>query len=124
MPTTINPVVHFRDLGAGARFLVEAFGFDEREATKGPDGELVYVELTLDGASLGVGSTEVGSLFDLGPTGVYVSLDEVDAMHERAVAAGAEILMPPTDQDYGSRDFVAKDPEGNLWCFGTFQPGS
>ena len=42
---------------------------------------------------------------------------------ERAVAAGAEILMAPTDQDYGSRDFVAKDHEGNVWCFGTYQPG-
>ena len=31
--------------------------------------------------------------------------------------------MAPTDQDYGSRDFVAKDPEGNVWCFGTFHPG-
>ena len=45
-------------------------------------------------------------------------------MHERAVAAGAEILMAPTDQDYGSRDFVAKDHEGNVWCFGTYQPGA
>ena len=36
----------------------------------------------------------------------------------------AEILMPPTDQDYGSRDFVARDPEGNLWCFGTYSPGA
>jgi len=123
MPTTISPVVHFRDLAAGAQFLVEAFGFEEREASKGPDGELVYVELALDGASLGVGSTEEGSMFDLGPTGVYVALDEVDTMHARAVASGAEILMPPTDQDYGSRDFVAKDPEGNLWCFGTYRPG-
>jgi uncharacterized glyoxalase superfamily protein PhnB len=32
--------------------------------------------------------------------------------------------MAPTDQDYGSRDFVAKDPGGNAWCFGTYQPGS
>ena len=45
-------------------------------------------------------------------------------MHERALAAGAEILMAPTDQEYGSRDFVAKDHEGNVWCFGTYQPGS
>jgi uncharacterized glyoxalase superfamily protein PhnB len=123
MPTTISPVVHFRDLAAGARFLVDTFGFDEREATKGPDGELVYVELSLDGVALGVGPTAEGSMFDLGPTAVYISLDEVDSMYQRAVAAGAEILMPPTDQDYGSRDFVAKDPEGNLWCFGTYQPG-
>jgi uncharacterized glyoxalase superfamily protein PhnB len=123
MPTTINPVVHFRDLEAGARFLVDAFGFEQREAHKGPDGSLVYVELALEGVPLGVGSTTEGSMFDLGPTSVYISRDEVDSMHERAVAAGAEILMPPTDQDYGSRDFVARDPEGNLWCFGTYHPG-
>ena len=55
---------------------------------------------------------------------VYVSLDGVDSIHEPGLAAGAEILMAPTDQDYGSRDFVAKDHEGNVWCFGTDQPGS
>ena len=43
-------------------------------------------------------------------------------MHDRAAQAGAEIMMPPTDQDYGSRDFVAWDPDGNLWCFGTCTP--
>jgi uncharacterized glyoxalase superfamily protein PhnB len=32
--------------------------------------------------------------------------------------------MAPTDQEYGSRDFVASDNEGNVWCFGTYQPGS
>ena len=62
-------------------------------------------------------------MFDTGPAVVYIAADEVDRRHERAVAAGAEILMAPTDQDYGSRDFVAKDPEGNVWCFGTYQPG-
>ena len=63
-------------------------------------------------------------MFDTGPAVVYISLDEVDSVHDRALAAGADILMAPTDQDYGSRDFVAKDPEGNVWCFGTYQPGS
>ena len=123
MTTTINPVVHYRDLEAGARFLVETFGFVEEQAHKAEDGSVQYVELTLDGAPLGLGTVTEGSMFDLGPTSVYISQDEVDALHERAVGAGAEILMAPTDQDYGSRDFVAKDPEGNLWCFGTFQPG-
>ena len=123
MPTTINPVVHFRDLEAGARYLVDTFGFEQREAYKADDGSLQYVELVLDGAPMGAGPSVEGSMFDIGPFAVYISRDEVDSMHERAVAAGAEILMAPTDQDYGSRDFVAKDPEGNLWCFGTFQPG-
>jgi uncharacterized glyoxalase superfamily protein PhnB len=38
--------------------------------------------------------------------------------------AGAEIVMPPTDQDCGSRDFTARDPEGNVWSFGTYAPGA
>ena len=123
MPTTINPVVHYRDLEAGMRFLVEAFGFEQLEAYKGDDGTIMYAELSLNGAPFGVGPHTEGSMFDTGPAVVYISLDEVDSMHERAVAAGTEILMPPTDQDYGSRDFIAKDHEGNVWCFGTYQPG-
>ena len=124
MATTINPVVHYRDPAAGTRFLVEAFGFEHHQTHQSDDGTIQYVELSLDGAPLGLGATVEGSMFDLGPTAVYISVAEVDGLHDRARAAGAEILMPPTDQDYGSRDFVAKDPEGNLWCFGTFQPGS
>ena len=123
MATTINPVVPYRDLAAGARFLVEAFGFVQHEAHKAEDGSLRYVELSLNGAPLGLGAHAEGSMFDTGPAVVYISLDEVDSMHERARAAGAQILMPPTDQDYGSRDFVASDHEGNVWCFGTYQPG-
>jgi uncharacterized glyoxalase superfamily protein PhnB len=46
--------------------------------------------------------------------------DDIDALHDRAVAAGAEIVYPLTDQDYGSRDFAARDPFGNVWAFGTY----
>lgn len=35
---------------------------------------------------------------------------------------GAEILMPPTDQDYGSRDYMTRDLGGNIWTFGTYAP--
>ena len=124
MPTTINPVVHFRDLEKGVRYLIDTFGFTEIQVHEGDDGGYQYAELAFDGAPLGIGPTAEGSMFDLGATSVYIAVDEVDSIHERAVAAGAEIAMPPTDQDYGSRDFVARDHEGNLWCFGTFQPGA
>jgi uncharacterized glyoxalase superfamily protein PhnB len=124
MTTTINPVVHFRDVGAGAQFLTKAFGFAQHAAHKDPEGVTQYVEMSLNGAPLGFGPKADGSIFDTGPSVVYISLDEVDSMHDRAVAAGVEILMQPTDQSYGSRDFVAKDHEGNIWCFGTFHPGT
>lgn len=124
MTTTINPVVHYRDLTAGARFLVDSFGFVQHQANEDDDGTIQYVELSLNGAPLGLGPYTEGSMFDTGPAVVYISLDEIDSVYERAAAAGAEVLMEPTDQDYGSRDFVAKDHEGNVWCFGTFQPGA
>jgi uncharacterized glyoxalase superfamily protein PhnB len=57
-----------------------------------------------------------------GTAGAYVVTADVDALHARAVAAGAEILEGPVDREYGSRDFIARDPEGNLWSFGTY-PG-
>jgi uncharacterized glyoxalase superfamily protein PhnB len=53
---------------------------------------------------------------------VYVALDEVDELHARVREAGGEIALELTDTDYGSRDFTARDPEGNLWSFGTYRP--
>jgi uncharacterized glyoxalase superfamily protein PhnB len=50
-----------------------------------------------------------------------VVTDEPDALHDRAVAAGAEVVAPLHDTDYGSRDFAVRDPEGNLWSFGTYR---
>lgn len=57
-----------------------------------------------------------------GPVVVYVVVDDPDALHDRAAAAGAEIIMGLTDQDYGSREFAARDPHGNVWSFGTYRP--
>jgi uncharacterized glyoxalase superfamily protein PhnB len=55
---------------------------------------------------------------------LYVVVEDADAHHDRAKAAGAEIVMAPRDTDYGSRDYAAKDPEGNTWYFGTYRPGA
>jgi uncharacterized glyoxalase superfamily protein PhnB len=121
---TIQPVLHYREPEKALRFLTDAFGVEEKAVHRDPDGNAAYVEAALGDCWFGFGRTAEGeSLFDLGPAAVYVALDEVDSMHERAAGAGAEIVMPPTDQDYGSRDFAARDPEGNVWCFGTYRPG-
>ena len=52
----------------------------------------------------------------------YVIVEDPDAHHERAVAEGAEIVMPLVDQDYGGRGYSCRDPEGHLWSFGDFDP--
>ena len=51
----------------------------------------------------------------------YVVVEDVDALYARAKAAGAEIVREVADTDYGSRDYIVRDPEGRLWAFGTYQ---
>ena len=46
----------------------------------------------------------------------------VDGLYARARENGAEIVLEIQDTDYGSRDFTVRDPEGNLWAFGTYRP--
>ena len=53
-----------------------------------------------------------------GSFGAYVVTNDPDALHARAVAAGAEITDPLHETDYGSRDFAARDPEAVRWFAG------
>ena len=73
--------------------------------------------------TIGIGATSGnGGPFDLGPSAIYAAIDNPDALHKRAVATGTEIVMGVTDQEDGSREFAARDLEGNVWCFGTNAP--
>jgi len=53
---------------------------------------------------------------------IYVVVDDPDAHYDHARAAGAQIVHDLADQPYGSREYSARDPEGNLWSFGTYDP--
>jgi uncharacterized glyoxalase superfamily protein PhnB len=120
----IQPVLHYADLEKAIRFLTDTFGFREHAVHRNPDGTVSYAELEFGGCYVGVGRTSSeGSPFDLGPVAVYVALADPDAHYQHAVEAGAEIVMGLTDQEYGSREYAARDPEGNVWSFGTYRPG-
>jgi uncharacterized glyoxalase superfamily protein PhnB len=54
--------------------------------------------------------------------GIYVVVDDVDAHYARAKAAGAEIVIDIKTQGYGGRDYTARDLEGHVWTFGTYDP--
>ena len=56
-----------------------------------------------------------------GTFAVYVVTDNPDALHDRAIAAGATLVRGLNDTDYGSREFSVQDPEGNRWTFGTYR---
>jgi uncharacterized glyoxalase superfamily protein PhnB len=54
--------------------------------------------------------------------GIYVVVDDIDAHYARAKAAGADITVELKRTDYGSCDYTARDPEGFVWNFGTYDP--
>jgi uncharacterized glyoxalase superfamily protein PhnB len=124
---SIYPTLLYADAKAAIQQLTEAFGFTELSVYESEDGSVMHAELVQGNGAVMLGSKGHGGVFDTamkdaGPGGVYVVVDDVDSHHRRAVEHGAEILMPPTDQDYGSRDYMARDAEGNIWSFGTYAP--
>jgi uncharacterized glyoxalase superfamily protein PhnB len=117
------PTLRAHDAQALIRFLVEAFGFEETVVYA--DGDVVHhAQLSWPaGGGIMLGSVRPGqvSATDAGAFGAYVVTDQPDVLCERARVAGAEITAEPHDTDYGSRDFSARDPEGNRWSFGTYR---
>ncbi|CAM4487743.1 VOC family protein [Nocardia ninae] len=125
--TAVWPTLTFRDARAMSTFLVEAFGFVQTAMyTRDDDPSIVeHAELRWPlGGGVMFGSackdeSEFGKRVP-GNDSTYVVCEDPDALFERATAAGAEVLRGLRDEDYGSRGFTVRDPEGNLWSFGTY----
>lgn len=117
---TLCPYIFYEDTAAAMAFLERAFGFRERLVTKTDDGRLSHVEMERGDAVVMMGTPpEVRNPKRLGQVtvGMYVHVDDVDALFEQAKAAGAELEGEPADQAYGVRSFGARDPEGHQWWF-------
>jgi uncharacterized glyoxalase superfamily protein PhnB len=123
------PTLHYHDAHAALDWLERAFGF-ERHAVYEDDGKVAHAELRAGSNGMVMLGSARENQYGLktpretgAPTsGIYVIIEDTDAHFARARDAGAEILMEPTDQDYGSRDYSARDPEGYVWHFGTYRP--
>lgn len=120
---TLYPSLRYRDAPAAIDWLKTAFGFEERVVHRGEDETIVHAELSF-GPSILMLATEKGDQYGghVGQSWIYVALEDPDAHCDRARATGAEIVRELADTDYGSRDYAARDPEGNLWNFGTYRP--
>ncbi len=129
-PSNIYPSLSYDDAPAAIEWLCRAFGFTRRLVVPGPAGTVRHSELSLGPGVIMVSSArpDEGRHGPAGLRGVHMALcvqvDDPDAHCARATAAGAEILQPMKDEDYGSRGYMARDPEGNRWYFGTYRPGA
>lgn len=125
-PPTCWPSLRYDDAPAAIAFLEAAFGAEVALVVAGDEpGVVLHAEVHLPhGGGVMLGSTQRASTLDALPGGVgavYAVIDRPDERFEQAVAAGASVVMAPTDQPHGSRDFVVRDPEGVHWCFGTYR---
>ena len=133
----IVPMLAYEDAAAAIEWLSAAFGFREREGQRHTedDGTVTHAEIELDGATIMLATPnreyqspkrhretcEAARRWLDNPwviDGLFVAVDDVDAHHARAVAAGATILREPSEPGVGHRIYSAEDLEGHRWMFG------
>jgi uncharacterized glyoxalase superfamily protein PhnB len=121
MTQTITPYLLYEDGEAAIEFVTRAFGFREVDRTTGGAGGLhAELELVPSGGRIYLGQppgdfrnpAEVGRTSSL-----YVLVDQVDAHHDRAKGAGAQIIEEPNDLPFGHRRYGCLDPQGHEWFF-------
>jgi PhnB protein len=117
----ITPHIVVQGAERAAVFYRDAFGAEEIDRIPVPDGRMMSIQLRLGGGVIHLCDefSEMGVLAppSIGGTAVVLSLeaDDVDAMFERAVATGANVLQPPTDMFWGDRHGQLEDPFGHRW---------
>ncbi|MBX9450551.1 MAG: VOC family protein [Mesorhizobium sp.] len=128
-PPRIYPTFRFRDAAATIDWLRDAFGFTVKARYEDDKGVVGHAELALGSSIIMCGQAQedeygtiVGQPGYQGGKSLYIAVDDVDALFEQVRKAGAAIEQGLTDRDYGSREFICRDPEGNVWCFGTYWP--
>jgi uncharacterized glyoxalase superfamily protein PhnB len=130
--STIMPALRYRNAPAAIDWLCQVLGFEKKAVYPGPNGTIGHAELTLGGGMIMLGSQKddaYGRLFkspgevgDVETRSAYVVVPDADAVYARAQAAGATIMRPIENMEYGSREFSVRDPEGHSWSVGTYDP--
>lgn len=126
--STLWPVLHYDDTEAARHFLVEVIGLHEATVVRDEIGDIVHAELRWPGGgALVFGGTRhtAGVHAGLRAAALYLVADDIDAIHDRAVRAGADIVAPPHSTEFGAGGptyaFTLLDTERNRWTFGAYR---
>ncbi len=123
--TTATPYLSVRGASAAIEFYKKAFGAREVTRLVQPDGRIGHAEINIDGARIMLADEfpEIGfrSPESLGgsPVNIHLDVPDVDAVARQAIAAGAKLVRPVTDQFYGDRSGQLSDPFGYTWTVST-----
>jgi uncharacterized glyoxalase superfamily protein PhnB len=110
---TITPYLTVQGAPKLLDFLKQAFAAQEIERMTRPDGTIGHAEVRI-GDSV-VMMSEACNEWKPMPSAMYLYVNDVDAVYQRALQAGAISTMEPMDQFYGDRSAGVKDPSGNQW---------
>jgi uncharacterized glyoxalase superfamily protein PhnB len=121
----IFPCFRYADAPKAIAWLNKAFGFEKQFVVPGENNTVAHAQLCL-----GPGMIMMSSCGKPDPTnpwvterfGTYVVVPDIEAHYARAKANGAKIERPLADTQYGSREYSARDCDGHLWSFGTYDP--
>lgn len=130
--TTIMPCMRYHDAPGAIDWLCSTLGFEASLVVPNEDGSIAHAQLSYGNGMVMLGSifdTEYGRLMkqprEIGMAvtqSAYLVVNDADEVYERAVRAGAPILMELKDEEYGGRGFTLRDPEGHVWSIGTYDP--
>ena len=121
----VTPYLIIRDAARALDFYAKALGATEVMRLGYPDGRIAHAEMRIgDGHfMLAEEMADMGFRGPLAfggtPVSLLVYVDDVDAVFERAIAAGAENQRPVADQFYGDRSGTLVDPFGHVWTIAT-----
>ena len=128
---SLIPNLVYHDADEAIIWLDRAFGFTVLLRVEGEGGKIDHAQLVRDEMMIMLSSTrddDYGKNFDtplakgISTQGVYIIVEDISAAYERALAAGAEAVIPLRAQDYGGEGFTVRDPEGHIWSFGDYEP--
>ncbi len=121
----VTPYLSIRGAAEALEFYKKAFGAKEIMRMPGPKGDIGHAEIRIGDSRIMLADEypEIQFLSPASRGGTTVSLHlyvkDVDAMVERAVAAGAKLTRPVADQFYGDRTGSLEDPFGHMWHVAT-----
>jgi PhnB protein len=122
---SVIPMLVCRDAASEIDFCMAAFGALELTRRTGPDQTVVHATLSV-GAAMIMIHGKFASLASRAPQAdgsspvvIYVYVDDVDAVIERATCAGARVLIPVANQFWGDRVGRILDPSGHVWNVAT-----
>lgn len=99
-------------------FLSKAFGAVESPGrSTREDGAIMHTMVKIGDSMIMMGEP-VGEFTPM-PATIYLYVDDADAVYQKALDAGATVVMPLADQFYGDRSGGVKGPCGNVWWIGT-----